>query len=364
MVAPVRTYVREGHRTSVETGTVPGVARVVVEDGAYAGVAAWNSRVEFVDVVELGVRTIFAGYLRRENKDSTTADSFCRWLRREAAGADHATGRGMRESVATIAADLGCSTSLVRRCRRIARAMGIYRDIVYGRLLRLSERLEIHPHGSNQRGVTGERAFTIPKALLPLLSKITRRKPRRSKTRRRRQTVDSETHPRGRLLRPDSYSGNNSTTAQNGKSEKEGRFATPSIDKERRRSARELARAVAKLLKLGPRVPLNGVTPHFERFVDHNWTPEQIHAAIKRTGISTNRAIRKPAGWLSHLLRHVDATAYEPTEPTPARPDWCGHCVEDSRRLEDPVTRADAGRCPTCHPLSVDTYASTVTATP
>ncbi|HEY9411888.1 MAG TPA: hypothetical protein VIP77_20075, partial [Jiangellaceae bacterium] len=188
MVAPGRCYVPSGRATRVVTDTERGHARVVVPAGAYAGIECWPSRRLYLEALDVAVRGPWRDRLRRTPKDATSPDTFMRWARREAAGADSSTGRGMRESVETVARDLAVSEALVRRCRRIGRDLGVYRDIVGGRLLRLDERLEVYELGSRQRGVTGERAWCVPPAMRPLLARIARR--------RHTHPVDSATQPR------------------------------------------------------------------------------------------------------------------------------------------------------------------------
>ncbi|MEZ0073647.1 hypothetical protein [Planotetraspora sp. GP83] len=44
----------------------------------------------------------------------------------------------------------------------------------------------------------------------------------------------------------------------------------------------------------------------------------------------------------------------QPADGTgPGAPPWCGRCNNKTRRLEDPETGGDAGRCPDCHPLAL-----------
>ncbi len=319
-----------------------GVARVHVPAGAYAGTVAWPSRAMFLSALDIAVRGVWRPRLRRTIKDAVSPDSFMRWARREAAGADSSTGRGQQESVDTVAADLQCSPALVQRCRRVARDLGIYRDVVAGRLLRLTERLEVHVRGSQQRGVTGERAFTVPPELRPILASLSPRSSDRH--------VGSATQPvRGPVQRE-------RLGKDGGLGRRERRKAAdsvgPSTNKPapRRLAAGErLARDVCARLPYRHRLQPRRVAAHFAAFERHGWTPSAVLEAadtILRTLGWTSPA-SAGSGYLVWVLRHIDPTAYD---PPPARPDWCGTC--------DPVTRLvehdndKLARCAVCHPLA------------
>lgn len=344
-----QTYVSKGRLTRVVTDHLRGNARVVVPAGAYAGVVAWSSRELFLEALEAAVRGPWRQLLRRTEKDATSVDSFIRWARREAAGADSSTGRGMRESVERIARDLGCSEALVRRCRRIGRDLGIYRDVVGGRLLRLSERLEVHAHGSKQRGVTGERAFCVPLALRPLLARIQRA--------RRARVVDapvnSATHPpRGQGSKKSlSRSPRPRPRKRGRRDEKVGRFATRSSTTPVAPGER-LAREYVKHLPYGFRVLPRRVAPLFRDFEAHGWPASELRATVdsmmRSFGWVHPKSVRSPGGYLRWLLQHLIPADYT---PPPARPDWCGTCSNPTERqieLEDGRMK----RCPRCHPLA------------
>jgi len=355
MVPTGRAYVAKGRstRVAVDVGG-RGDARVVVPAGAYAGITAWPSRALFLEALDAAIRGPWRYLLRRTNKDATSPDSFMRWARREAAGADSSTGRGMRESVEIIAADLGCSIALVRRCRRIGRDLGIYRDVVGGRLLRLSERLEAHVLGSKQRGVTGERAFCVPRALRPLLARIQRTRPNR-RAPARGHPGDSATHPRRGPVSTNSHSGNNSPwpRKRGERTKKEGRFATRSSTKNLA-PGEALAREVVRRLPYGHRIAPRRLASVFADFEAHQWTPADVIAACDRVlsalGRRTPAVVSSPGGYLRWILQHVDATAYE---PGPVRPDWCGRCQHTTRLVELDDGRMQ--RCPNCHPLARET---------
>lgn len=337
-----------GRGTRVVTDHVRGCARIVVPAGAYARIPPWPSRALYLDGLEAAVRGPWRDALRRTPKDATSPDTFMRWARREAAGADSATGRGMRESVQRVARDLGCSEALVRRCRRVGRDLGIYRDIVAGRLLRLSERLEVHEHGSKQRGVTGERAWCVPAALRPFLTQISRA--------RHVSPVNSATHPpRGEGSKKSSSRNPRPrprTRGKNGKKAKVGRFAARSSTRTDAPGER-LAREYIQHLPYGFRIAPHRVAPLFREFEAHGWPAAELLAVSDRTmrylGWTHPKSVKSPGGYLHWLFTFIDATTYE---PVPDRPDWCGTCSDPvKRQLELDDGRMQ--RCPRCHPLVI-----------
>lgn len=329
--------------TRVAVDPARGCASIVVPAGAYAGTVAWPSRALFLAALDIAVRGPWRSRLRRTPRDSTTPDTFMRWARREAAGADSSTGRGMRESVDTIAADLGCSRALVQRCRRIGRDLGVYRDVVAGRLLRLSERLEVHAMGSRQRGVTGERVWSVPPSLRPILASLTARRgcrhvdyatqPARGSVQEKRSSRKGDLVRRGRKV---------ADVVGPGSEKRESR---------RRLAAGErLAREVCARLPYRHRLRPRRLAAHFAEFERRGWSARAVLDAAD----AVLRALgwRSPSsaggGYLVWLLRHVDAAA---VEPVPERPAWCGACDERSRLVE--VVGDRVARCSACHPLRV-----------
>ena len=270
--------------TRVVVDPARGCAAIVVPGGAYAGTVAWPSRALFLAALDIAVRGPWRWRLRRTEKDSTTPDTFMRWARREAAGADSSTGRGMRESVDTIAGDLGCSRALVQRCRRIGRDLGVYRDVVAGRLLRLSERLEVHAMGSRQRGVTGERAWSVPPELRPILATLS--------VRRGCRHVDYATHP-GRGSVQEKRSSRTVDLVRRGRKVAD---SVGSVSKRRgalRRAAagERLAREVCDRLPYRHRLQPRRLAAHFAEFEAHGWTARAVLAAAD--------AVLRTMGWNS-----------------------------------------------------------------
>jgi hypothetical protein len=371
MVAPQCAYVCISRTTRVAVDHVRGCAAIVVPPGAYRDTVAWPSRRLYVAAVDAAVRGPWRPLLRRTPKDATSPDTFMRWLRREADGADSATGRGQRESVDRIAAELGYSVALVQRCRRIARDLGLYRDVVGGRLLRLDERLDVHALGSRQRGVTGERCFIVPAELRPFLDAL-------SPTRCSSSGKSNPDGPmtRGRRLGPNGAGKSTtfgmlhspvSSATQPGKGHLDGKPPGRDVDlvrRTRRKAAasggpssynrrlapgEQLARQVADRLPYRHRLQPRRVAAHFAPFEAAGWTA----LALLDAADQVMRALgwRTPAtagnGYLAWLLRHIDASTYDAPPPHPA---WCGCCDSRTRLLE--LDDGRMRRCPTCHPLT------------
>jgi hypothetical protein len=79
------------------------------------------------------------------------------------------------------------------------------------------------------------------------------------------------------------------------------------------------------------------------------WTPASLAAF---TG-SNSSGVRNPYAVLAARLSPAELPE-PPTRRPMARPPWCGTCDEPTRRRQD-AHGADAGRCPSCHPLAVST---------
>lgn len=347
-----RTYevFRPAAATSVTVDFDAAVARVLTPPGAYRDTEAWTSRDVYLAALEWAVRTIWRPFLRRTAKDATSPDTYMRWARREAGGADHATGRGMRESVATIARDLGVSEALVRRCRRISRDLGIYRDIIGGRLLRLRERLAVYERGSTQRGVTGERAFTVTKLLRPFIHMLTRA--RRLASRNKTSAVSSATHPRRGPVSGHLPSGQTQPSTQTKK--KVGRSATRSSTRKLAPGER-LARQLVPLLAYGRDIQPRRVARACAPFEKERWAPHQVvnamNAEIKRLERIIPKTMKSPGGYLCWLLSQLNPYD-ENFTPAPPRPPKCAVC-SPNRLIEVGPDRTPK-RCPNCHPLAVD----------
>jgi Helix-turn-helix domain len=85
-----------------------------------------------------------------------------------------------------------------------------------------------------------------------------------------------------------------------------------------------------------------------ERALSAGWTPAALAAF---TGANTS-GVRNPYAVLAARLSPAELP--EPPVRWPPRPPWCGTCDEPTRRRQD-AHGADAGRCPSCHPLAVGT---------
>jgi hypothetical protein len=128
-------------------------------EGAYSHIAAWQSRRHWLDVVVDLVIEHRPDVLARHK---ISPDTFRHWARVETLFADWRTGRRCIRRPCTVARLAELHERTVQRCRAAARELGIYVDVVKGRMLRLGEILLARFHGSPQRGLANEAAFTIP----------------------------------------------------------------------------------------------------------------------------------------------------------------------------------------------------------
>lgn len=130
-------------------------------DGAYAHVRAWSGRRHWLTFV---VPTAIA--LRRQlfTLEELSPTTFRRWALIESGYAHQRTGRRCIVRPATVASAMGCTPNTVRKCRRVARQLGLQVVIVLGRMLTADECWAARHRGSRQRGLSTECALTVPKA--------------------------------------------------------------------------------------------------------------------------------------------------------------------------------------------------------
>lgn len=78
------------------------------------------------------------------------------------------------------------------------------------------------------------------------------------------------------------------------------------------------------------------------------WAPDLLVAAL--SGPFDLAGGRNTFGQMRYRLRELGPPPAEGPLNTGRSLDWCGKCHPTTRQLEDPVTAAPLGRCPTCHP--------------
>lgn len=80
------------------------------------------------------------------------------------------------------------------------------------------------------------------------------------------------------------------------------------------------------------------------------WTVEALTHELTRDP----EGVRAGRGVIKYRLEDLPAEAPTPGQPTPSRPQWCGHCSETTRLLD---TEESVTRCPSCHPLQAGSHA-------
>lgn len=138
--------------------------------GAYAGIRPWNGRDHWLTVVVPAAFDLAHALHRSPTTASRPAalpqvarDTFMQWARIESLYAqDQRTGRRLIVRPSTVASVLGISERHVQRCRELAKKLGVYVEVVQGRMLNLRECLAARLRGSRQRGLSSESALTIP----------------------------------------------------------------------------------------------------------------------------------------------------------------------------------------------------------
>lgn len=137
--------------------------------GAHTGQVCWTSRRHYLSVVVPLALQLYPEALTRHGVDRDTVVSYVAVL---AEAADHGSGRRVQLTNPQIAAAVGCSTRHVRRCRRVAEDLGLYRTITPGRLMTKVERLRAWKDGSRHRGLANEAALVVPRWLVPHLPSL------------------------------------------------------------------------------------------------------------------------------------------------------------------------------------------------
>lgn len=132
-------------------------------EGAYANIAVWNGRQHWLSFV---IPTAIACHRELLKREELSPITFSLWARVESGYAqDQRTGRRCIVRPATVATVMGCTPNTVRKCRRVARHLGLQVVVLLGRMLTAEECYAARRRGSRQRGLSTECALTIPRAL-------------------------------------------------------------------------------------------------------------------------------------------------------------------------------------------------------
>lgn len=128
--------------------------------GAYRGIRVWDGRQHWLAFV---IPLAIARHRALLAREQLSAATFKLWARVESGYVqDQRTGRRCIVRPATVASVMAVTPNTVRKCRRVARAMGVQVVVQLGRMLTVDECFAARRRGSRQRGLSTECALTIP----------------------------------------------------------------------------------------------------------------------------------------------------------------------------------------------------------
>ncbi len=314
-------------------------------DGAYAGIRVWSGRQHWLSFV---VPTAIACHRQLLTREQLSPVTFHLWARVESGYAqDQRTGRRCIVRPATVATVMGCTPNTVRKCRRVARRIGLQVVVLLGRMLTAQECYAARRRGSRQRGLSTECALTIPTTFSSTSSVVVSVSPTRGRAATRSAHLDITPlgalagEPTGaapppprprRLARPPS--GAPPTSPQACPTPELPLLAPKSPPRRSARAprhrggsgpARQVAHQLVGLLPWLRTERPGRLTPALTRFVDpaHTtpvWTAQDLTDAITdlrtRRGLTTTLTathIRtRPAVVLAGFLRQLDPVADHP----------------------------------------------------
>jgi len=310
--------------------------------GGYAGIRVWHGRQHWLTFVVPVAIALHRDLLRVQELSPVT---FALWARVESGYAqDQRTGRRCIVRPDTVASVMGCQVNTVRKCRRIARRIGLQVVIVLGRMLSAGECWAARRRGSRQRGLSTETALTIP-------SPIAVR--RVSDTPTRGHAAHPETHPHSPPLGGARADQTEAAPPPHRHKGSPGRSAA-------RRLAADLVNTVPWLHSERP----GRLVPALSRFATARptWTAQDVIDAVQtirdRRGLVTTLTdiqIRtRPAVVLAAFLRQLDHHDDHPrlatVDPAELRCDQ-PECDHGWITLDQPPTsHHQVRRCPHCRP--------------
>lgn len=309
----------------------------VADPGAYAGVAAWHGREHWLAVVVPVAAAVHRDVLKAEELSPAT---FSQWALVESGYVqDQATGRRCIVRPATVASVMGMHVDVARKCRRVARKLGLQVVIRLGRMLTRAEREAVWKRGSRQRGLSTEAALTIPSPL--------------------RAAVNSATPPRG-VVTPRKPPVDISNT--HGLAADKTEAAPPPLRPKGSPTQHRARRVAHDLIKLLPWLATERpgrLAPAVQRFITgpHPWSARDITDALSdlqtRTGrgdIQADRIRTRPAVLLAFLLRQLDVDTDQPGSGMPAQPPQpCSRTDCDGHGWLQ-VDEGLVAKCPDCDP--------------
>lgn len=352
------------------------------EPGAYAAAGAgWLSREHYLQVIVPLIVGDFREVLKRHKVSEAT---FVRWVTTESLYAQHKrSGRDVIVRPSLVAELMACCVRTVQNCRATAREIGMYVDLVKGRMLTLDESTEARKNGSPQRGLSNVSCFLVPaqyhhrvtrpaKPSCPARRRRARQQARGTATVGRlndvrpaqaaTSSVDCCTPTRGGHFGTTTSKFTNSRTLNTHSVRAKTDAATPRRRKGKRESAGlrlavDLVRRVEWLQTCSP----GRIAPQLARYAVQAapWTAEDLIAAFaavdRQHGHWAPRAAKtRPWGLLRWYLGQITATTgrYRQRSRRARQRPWCGHCDSASYRW---ITHSTgwAEPCPTCSPQAV-----------
>ncbi|WP_427896736.1 hypothetical protein ACQHIV_42170 (plasmid) [Kribbella sp. GL6] len=288
----------------------------LAEDGAYSRVPAWQSRPHFLEVVVPFVIEIRPDVLAAHH---VSPDTFRRWVWAESMFADYWTGRRIIRRPRTVGLVAEMHERTVQRCRAAARELGIYVDVVKGRMLTLGEVLHARFSGSPQRGLANESAFQVPKWVRRHLQPVESVDNSKGHL---RLVVDSATPSSGVARRASQLTGSCGSLTGQGKKE-----PTSSAQRHERVDSPgfKLALAVRKALPWARREAPGRLSRLLERYASspYRWTAQDVVQHLD----AVNRARRRrpvdpddvdcPFGLLAWYFRDDERRPLDPVEHHP-----------------------------------------------
>jgi hypothetical protein len=281
--------------------------------GAYSRVPAWQSRSHFLEVVVPFVVDVRADVLSRHH---VSPDTFRRWVWAESMFADYWTGRRIIRRPRTVGLVAEMHPRTVQRCRAAARELGIYVDVVKGRMLKLHEVLFARFRGSPQRGLANESAFQLPKWVRRHLQPVDNRKGHL------RLVVDAATPSSGVARRANQLA--ESCTSLTGQGKKE---PTSSAQRHKRVDSPgfKLALAVRQALPWARREAPGRLARRLERYASsaYPWTAQDVVQHVDATNRARRRRpvdpdeVDRPFALLAWYFRDDEGRPLDPVEHHP-----------------------------------------------
>lgn len=235
---------------------------------------------------------------------SVGRNTFAAYLVSESAGADYATGRNSRVTVARLQKEVGRKESTIHRCRQLLGGLGGRTVVFAGRNRTLAERLESYKRNDRARGWAAVSALH-ESTTLPVDNSL----------------VKTLLH-QGFGTPPERSSGfsflSRSNSVSSAENEMKRRASRGTEKKKRRKITRaydQKALLLAENCRRDERMPLwvrritrQQLAAALTRYAVAGWLADDVHGAFEEFRISGKKLITnpdKPIGYLCHILRFV-----------------------------------------------------------